>query len=91
MTIQETPGTVPAGRLPRYKDVILLGDLIDCARPGEQVEVTGVYTNNLDTNLNNKNGFPVFATVIEVCVCVCMYVCMCVCLCVCQPTILTRT
>ena len=67
MTIQETPGTVPAGRLPRYKDVILLGDLIDCARPGEQVEVTGVYTNNLDTNLNTKNGFPVFATVIEVC------------------------
>ena len=65
MTIQETPGTVPAGRLPRYKDVILLGDLIDCARPGEQVEVTGIYTNNLDTSLNTKNGFPVFATVIE--------------------------
>lgn len=25
MTLQETPGTVPPGRLPRYKDVILLG------------------------------------------------------------------
>ena len=65
MTLQETPGTVPAGRLPRYKDVILVGDLIDCARPGEQVEVTGIYKNNFDSSLNTKNGFPVFATIIE--------------------------
>jgi DNA replication licensing factor MCM2 len=27
--------------------------------------VTGIYTNNLDMSLNMKNGFPVFATVIE--------------------------
>jgi DNA replication licensing factor MCM2 len=65
MTLQETPGTVPPGRLPRYKEVILVGDLIDSARPGELVEVTGVYTNNFDAALNTKNGFPVFATVIE--------------------------
>ena len=65
MTLQETPGTVPPGRLPRYKDVILEGDLIDCARPGEQVEVTGIYKNNFDSSLNRKNGFPVFATNIE--------------------------
>ncbi len=54
-----------AGRLPRYKDVVLLGDLIDSARPGEQVEVTGVYKNNFDSSLNTKNGFPVFATLID--------------------------
>lgn len=42
LTLQETPGSVPAGRLPRHKEVILLYDLIDCARPGEEVEVTGV-------------------------------------------------
>ena len=65
LTLQETPGTVPPGRLPRYKDVVLLGDLIDCARPGEQVEVTGVYKNNFDASLNTKNGFPVFATLID--------------------------
>jgi DNA replicative helicase MCM subunit Mcm2 (Cdc46/Mcm family) len=41
LTLQETPGSVPAGRLPRHKEVILLNDLIDCARPGEEVEVTG--------------------------------------------------
>lgn len=32
---------MPAGRLPRHKEVILLHDLIDCARPGEEIEVTG--------------------------------------------------
>lgn len=37
LTIQESPGTVPAGRLPRHKEVILLNDLIDCARPGEEI------------------------------------------------------
>ncbi len=65
MTLQESPGSVPAGRLPRSKDVVLLHDLIDCARPGEEVEVTGVYTNNFDMSLNTSGGFPVFATVVE--------------------------
>ncbi|KAL3835760.1 hypothetical protein ACJIZ3_010496 [Penstemon smallii] len=65
LTLQESPGIVPAGRLPRNKEVILLNDLIDCARPGEEIEVTGIYTNNFDLSLNTKNGFPVFATVIE--------------------------
>lgn len=37
LTLQESPGIVPAGRLPRYKEVILLNDLIDCARPGEEI------------------------------------------------------
>lgn len=65
LTLQESPGSVPAGRLPRHKEVILLWDLIDCARPGELVEMTGVYRNNFSYNLNSKNGFPVFSTVIE--------------------------
>ncbi|CAB4263881.1 unnamed protein product [Prunus armeniaca] len=65
LTLQESPGIVPAGRLPRYKEVILLNDLIDCARPGEEIEVTGIYSNNFDLSLNTKNGFPVFATVVE--------------------------
>jgi DNA replication licensing factor MCM2 len=45
--------------------VILLNDLIDAARPGEEVEVTGIYLNSFDVSLNVKNGFPVFNTVIE--------------------------
>ncbi|ODQ64307.1 MCM-domain-containing protein [Nadsonia fulvescens var. elongata DSM 6958] len=65
ITLQESPGTVPPGRLPRHRDVILLWDLIDIAKPGEEVDVTGIYKNSYDGTLNAKNGFPVFATVIE--------------------------
>ncbi|KAJ3405172.1 MCM DNA helicase complex subunit, partial [Chytridiales sp. JEL 0842] len=62
ITLQESPGSVTAGRLPRHKDVILLWDLVDGVRPGEEVEITGIYRNNFDIGLNSKNGFPVFAT-----------------------------
>ena len=41
VVLQETPGSGPAGRLPRSIEVILLNDLIDIAKPGEAVEVTG--------------------------------------------------
>ena len=41
ITVQESPGTVSAGRLPRHKEVVLLHDLINRARPGEEVTVTG--------------------------------------------------
>ena len=65
LTLQESPGTVPAGRLPRHREIILLWDLIDSAKPGEEIEVTGIYRNNYDAQLNNRNGFPVFATILE--------------------------
>ncbi|KAJ1878666.1 MCM DNA helicase complex subunit, partial [Kickxella alabastrina] len=65
LTLQETPGSVPPGRLPRHREVILLWDLIDCAKPGEEIEVTGVYAHTMDAALNSRQGFPVFSTVIE--------------------------
>ncbi|GEQ68249.1 hypothetical protein JCM33374_g1916 [Metschnikowia sp. JCM 33374] len=65
ITLQEAPGSVPAGRLPRHREVILLSDLVDVAKPGEDVEIVGVYKNNYDGHLNARNGFPVFATIIE--------------------------
>jgi hypothetical protein len=37
LTLQESPGTVPAGRLPRSKEVIVTDDLIDIARPGDEI------------------------------------------------------
>lgn len=37
MTLQESPGSVPPGRLPRHREVILLSDLIDNAKPGEEI------------------------------------------------------
>ncbi|KAJ1669624.1 MCM DNA helicase complex subunit, partial [Coemansia sp. RSA 25] len=65
LTLQETPGSVPAGRLPRHREVVLLADLIDCARPGDEIEVTGVYAHAPDASAAARHGFPVFATVIE--------------------------
>lgn len=64
ITLQESPGRIPAGRIPRSKDCILLADLCDQCKPGDEVEITGIYTNNYDGSLNTDNGFPVFATVI---------------------------
>lgn len=65
VTLQESPSSVPPGRIPRHKEAILLWDLVDFAKPGEEIEVTGIYKNSYDGTLNAKNGFPVFATVIE--------------------------
>ena len=45
--------------------MILTADLIDCARPGDEVDLTGRYTSNYDSVLNTISGFPVFSTVIE--------------------------
>ena len=64
ITIQESPGSVPAGRLPRSKDAILLGDLCDACKPGDDIDMTGVYSNNYDGSLNTQQvrtdmGFPV--------------------------------
>nr|XP_033781781.1 DNA replication licensing factor MCM2 isoform X1 [Geotrypetes seraphini] len=64
ITAQESPGKVAAGRLPRSKDAILLADLVDSCKPGDEIELTGIYHNNYDGSLNTSNGFPVFATVI---------------------------
>lgn len=47
------------------QEVIVTGDLIDSARPGDEVDLTGRFTNNFDTSLNTQQGFPVFSTVIE--------------------------
>ncbi|RCN32701.1 MCM2/3/5 family protein [Ancylostoma caninum] len=65
ITIQESPNKVAPGRLPRSKDCILLGDLCDSCKPGDEIEVTGVYSNNFDGALNYKQGFPVFNTLIH--------------------------
>lgn len=64
VTIQESPGRVPAGRVPRSKNCVLLADLCDRCKPGDEVDVTAIYTNNYDGSLNTSNGFPVFATVL---------------------------
>jgi DNA replication licensing factor MCM2 len=64
INLQETPGSVPPGRVPRTKEVVLTNDLIDSARPGEEVEITGIFSHSYDYHLTQKSGFPVFNTFI---------------------------
>lgn len=33
---------------------VLRGDLIDAARPGEEIEVTGIYLHQFDPSLNSR-------------------------------------
>jgi len=66
LTIQETPGSVPPGRVPRQKECFVLHDLVDTARPGDEVEITGIYINMFDYFQNVKHGFPIFQTIVEV-------------------------
>ncbi|MEM3736546.1 MAG: minichromosome maintenance protein MCM [Candidatus Bathyarchaeia archaeon] len=40
--VQERPEDLPPGQLPRFIEVTALDDLVDTARPGDRVKVTGV-------------------------------------------------
>jgi DNA replication licensing factor MCM2 len=51
--------------VPRQKEVFILNDLVDTARPGDEVEITGIFINKFDYGGNVKHGFPVFQTIIE--------------------------
>ncbi|KAF4522245.1 hypothetical protein B566_EDAN009089 [Ephemera danica] len=64
IVIQESPARIPPGRVPRSKDCILLGDLCDRCKPGDEVDVTAIYSNQYDGSLNTKHGFPVFSTIL---------------------------
>lgn len=62
--IQEPHSKIPGGRIPRSKPCILLDELCDRAKVGDEIDVTGVYTHSYDGSLNTEQGFPVFSTVI---------------------------
>ncbi|KAL8448429.1 hypothetical protein Emed_003763 [Eimeria media] len=63
---KEAPSQCPPGRPPRQRELLLTGETVDSAKPGDAVEVLGVYRTKLDVALNIKTGFPVLGTEILV-------------------------
>ncbi|KAI9754824.1 MAG: MCM DNA helicase complex subunit [Lichina confinis] len=62
ISIQEMPERAPAGQLPRGVDVIMDDDLVDRAKPGDRIQLVGVYR-----SLGNRNagsGSSTFRTLI---------------------------
>lgn len=45
--------------------MIVVGDNVDATKPGEEVEVIGIYINRYQISTNCQVGFPVFHTYIE--------------------------
>lgn len=65
ITLQESPGSVEAGKMPRSKEVILTGDQVDAVRPGDELNLTGVYRCLYDAGTNARTCFPVYRTIVE--------------------------
>jgi DNA replication licensing factor MCM4 len=43
LKIQEAPEAIPQGETPQTLNAIVFEDLVDCASPGDRVEITGVW------------------------------------------------
>ncbi|UCH56698.1 MAG: minichromosome maintenance protein MCM [Candidatus Bathyarchaeota archaeon] len=63
VTIQERPEELPAGQLPRQINVELKDDIVDIARPGDRISVTG--TLNLIRKQGRGGTLRVFDFVLE--------------------------
>ncbi|CAG8971254.1 hypothetical protein HYALB_00001420 [Hymenoscyphus albidus] len=62
ISIQEMPERAPAGQLPRGVDVILDDDLVDKCKPGDRVQLVGIYRSL--GNRNTSHNSALFKTTI---------------------------
>lgn len=62
ISIQEMPERAPAGQLPRGVDVILDDDLVDSVKPGDRVQLVGIYRTLGNRNTNHNSAL--FKTII---------------------------
>ncbi|VBB84108.1 Putative DNA replication licensing factor mcm3 [Podospora comata] len=62
ISIQEMPERAPAGQLPRGVDVILDDDLVDKAKPGDRVQLVGIFRTLGNRNTNHNSAL--FKTVL---------------------------
>jgi len=65
--LQETPNHIPEGETPQNVNLIVYDDMVDNCKPGDKIEITGIYrAQGLRTSKNKRILKSVFKTYVDV-------------------------